>query len=63
MNKMTELNSLKNKLLGQNKNKTTEIDELCEIMSLVGGYSELLNLPLTALKGIRHYLNLKNTKK
>lgn len=64
MNKMKELNSLKNRLLGPGKNnQITEIDELCAIMELVGGYSELLELPLTSLKGIRHYLKLKNTKK
>ena len=58
MNQLAELGTrLRNS--GLSKDKTTVIN-LCEVMQIVGGYTQLLGLPSTALDEILGYLEWKH---
>ena len=58
MKNQTNLQNLKNALF--NKEKDEGIYNLCAVMELVGGYDQLMNLPLPALKEIIKYLEFVN---
>jgi hypothetical protein len=57
---MNELERLKKKLFKQESSELDEIYSFCAIMELVGGYEQLLNLPLTALPLIFKYMEFIN---
>lgn len=56
---MSELERLKKRLLSS-KNKNNEAYNLCAVMEVVGGYSELMNMPLPAVEIVVEYLKEKN---
>jgi len=56
---MSELERLKKRLLS-NKSKKNEAHNLCAVMEAVGGYSELMNMPITAVDVVAEYLKEKN---
>lgn len=58
MEKSTELNKLRNKLF--NNNSGNEVYNLCAAMEVVGGYSELMNMPIPALIEVFKYLEYIN---
>ena len=60
MRDKTNLQDLKNALFS--KQNDEGVFNLCAVMELVGGYSELMNLPLPALKEIIKYLEFVNEK-
>lgn len=57
---MNELESLKNRLLkqGQGSEKDAVIN-LCSVMEVVGGYSELMEIPMSAIQPILEYIKFK----
>ena len=57
---MNGINKLKQRLQGQESSENIEVYNLCSIMKLVGGYEQLMNLPLTAIKPILDYLEFVN---
>lgn len=42
------------------ESNNAEVFNLCAVMELVGGYSELMNLPIPALKEIIKYIEFIN---
>jgi len=58
MKNKTNLQNLKNALF--NRQSDEGVFNLCAVMELVGGYSELMNLPLPALKEIMNYMEFVN---
>lgn len=57
---MTKLNELKKRLLGESPSDQEEINDLCRIMEICGGYEQLMNLPLSSLKHIGEYIKKSN---
>jgi len=57
---MKELNQLKRRLLKQETSEKDLIFNLCEVMKIVGGYEQLMNLPIPALMEILKYLEHVN---
>lgn len=55
---MNDLSQLKN-ILKKGRNERDVIFNLCSIMELVGGYEQLMNLPLSTLEPILTYLKEK----
>jgi len=62
---LTKLERLKRILAKEEPSKQKQIFSLCSVMETVGGYSELMNLPLPALMEIIKYLEFldKEAKK
>ena len=56
---MNELNKLKKRLLKEGASEADQVYSLCAIMEVVGGYEQLMNLPLPALKAVGDYLDFK----
>lgn len=56
---MTELEKLKKRLLSKENSKDDALN-LCAIMEIVGGYSQLMELPIPAIEVIKKYLEYKN---
>lgn len=59
---MSELEKLKKVLLGGQPTEQERIYSLCAVMEIVGGYDQLMNLPLPALNHILKYLEHVNKK-
>ena len=59
MTNSTELSNLKNKLFSKGT-KDGDVYNLCAVMEVCGGYSELLNLPIPTLTIIMDYLEFIN---
>lgn len=59
MKNSTSLQRLKN-VLHNNEGKDEGVYNLCAVMELVGGYSELMNLSLSAVHEILDYLEFVN---
>lgn len=59
MKNSTELQNLKNVLFNKGSNDEG-VYMLCAVMELVGGYEQLMNLPLSSLKEIIKYLEFVN---
>lgn len=64
-----KLEELKNEIFGQGGSEKNQVFNLCAVMKLVGGYEQLMNLPLSTLKEIFNYFEFldkeskkKNTK-
>jgi len=57
---MKELNELRKRLLKQVSSEQESVYTLCAVMEKVGGYSELLNLPIPTLNQIIKYLEFIN---
>ncbi len=57
---MKELEKLKRRLFSQEPSEQEQIFGLCEVMEICGGYEQLINLPLPALKFIFRYLEYIN---
>ncbi len=56
---MKELERLKRGLFKQESSEQEQVYILCAVMEICGGYKQLLNLPLPALKHIIRYLEYK----
>lgn len=56
---MSELEKLKKRLLSK-KNSKHDALNLCAIMEVVGGYSQLMELPIPAIEVIKKYIEHKN---
>ena len=59
MEKSTELEKLKKQLFNGESNDEG-VFNLCAVMELVGGYEQMMNLPLSALPQIFKYLEFVN---
>ena len=53
---MTSLKELRSVFLHKENDDQNQVYALCEIMKVVGGYSQLMELPVTALNEILGYL-------
>lgn len=53
---MKGLTQLKQRLLGQKSNEQETVYSLCAVMEKVGGYEQLMNLPMSALNEVLDYL-------
>lgn len=53
---MAELERLKKRLFKQEPSESEVVNTLCEVMQVVGGYEELINLPIPTLREIIKYL-------
>lgn len=61
----TRLQELKKRLQGkkqESNNKNLAVFNLCAVMEVCGGYDQLLNLPMPALKGIIEYLEFQKAE-
>ena len=57
---MNELEELKKRLFKQGLSEEDNIlCNLCEVMKICGGYSELMKLPMPALLAVLEYFELK----
>ena len=59
MKNQTNLQDLKTAL---NKPKDEGVYNLCAVMELVGGYDQLMNLPMSAISQILKYIEFVNKK-
>lgn len=59
---MKELERLKRQLLKQEPSEQDFIRRLCQVMEIVGGYDNLMNLPMPALYQIFEYINYTEKK-
>ena len=53
---MTSLKELRSNSLGKNSSEEDEAYLMCDVMKVVGGYAQLMELPLPALEVIVKYL-------
>ena len=51
-----ELEKLKNRILGQADSDTEQTRVLIQIMREVGGYEQLINMPISAIKQVYDFL-------
>lgn len=56
---MNGLNLLKQRLLGNSSSEQDSVNNLCMIMELCGGYTQLMELPMTSVDPILKYLKFK----
>lgn len=59
--KLQELSNLRNRLF-KGGSKRDQIFTYCELMQYVGGYEQMMNLPVTAVGPIIEYIKYKNKK-
>lgn len=57
---MNELNLLKERLLKQRGTEKDVVFNLCAVMEVVGGYSQLMEIPISAIEPILQYVKFKN---
>ena len=56
---MNALNLLKKGLLSKSSEEQDAVRNLCRVMEICGGYSQLMELPLSAIDPILKYLKFK----
>lgn len=56
---MNSLNLLKQRLLQKGNSEQDAVNNLCMIMELCGGYTELMELPMTSIEPILKYLEFR----
>ena len=60
MTKSQDLQNLKKVLTGKSGNEINQIYNLCATMEIVGGYDQLMNLPIPALQLVLQYVEFVN---
>ena len=57
---MNTLDSLKQRLLSKkSSNEQDAVNNFCMVMEICGGYTQLMNLPLSAIEPILKYIKFK----
>jgi len=60
MNASKKLENVKNSIFGSGGGEQNQIYNLCAVMEIVGGYTQLMNLPLPAFAEVIKYLEFLN---